>query len=82
MSTSTQKTSPTVLLTVSRTSFSASEGDMIRPLGLVTLYFGYAEYELDYARNRATDRQILAGCPTRPSAKQRSPINARFHASA
>ena len=28
---------------------------MIRPLGLVTLYFGYAEYELDYGRNRATD---------------------------
>jgi hypothetical protein len=23
------------------------EGDLIRPLGLVTLYFGYAEYELD-----------------------------------
>ena len=23
------------------------EGDIIRPLGLVTLYFGYAEYEVD-----------------------------------
>lgn len=23
------------------------EGDLIRPLGLVTLYFAYAEYELD-----------------------------------
>lgn len=25
----------------------ALEGDLIRPLGLVALYFGYAEYELD-----------------------------------
>jgi hypothetical protein len=25
----------------------ALEGDLIRPLGLVTLYFGCAEYELD-----------------------------------
>jgi hypothetical protein len=25
----------------------AFEGDLIRPLGLVTLHFGYAEYELD-----------------------------------
>ena len=25
----------------------AFEGDLIRPLGLVTLYFAYAEYELD-----------------------------------
>ena len=23
------------------------EGDLIRPLGLVTLYFGYAEFEVD-----------------------------------
>lgn len=26
---------------------AAIEGDLIRPLGLVTLYFAYAEYELD-----------------------------------
>ena len=33
-----QKTSPAVLLIVSRACLTASEGDMIRPFGLVTLY--------------------------------------------
>jgi hypothetical protein len=28
----------------------AFEGDLIRPLGLVTLNFGYAEYELDIGK--------------------------------
>jgi hypothetical protein len=31
------------------------EGDLIRPLGLVTLYFGYAEYEIDSFLQRLSD---------------------------
>lgn len=30
----------------------AYEGDLIRPLGLVTLYFGYAEYEVNHLIKR------------------------------
>jgi hypothetical protein len=32
---------------VARDVSNTFEGDLIRPLGVVTLYFGYAEYELD-----------------------------------
>lgn len=31
------------------------EGDLIRPLGLVTLHFGYAEYEIDTLLQRLSD---------------------------
>jgi hypothetical protein len=31
------------------------EGDLIRPLGLVTLHFGYAEYEIDVLLQRLSD---------------------------
>jgi hypothetical protein len=31
------------------------EGDLIRPLGLVTLHFGYAEYEIDSFLQRLSD---------------------------
>lgn len=35
------------------------EGDVIRPLGLVTLYFGYAEYELDLFLERLASAVAL-----------------------
>lgn len=38
---------------------STYEGDMIRPLGLVTLYFGYAEYELDSFLDRLSTAGLL-----------------------
>jgi hypothetical protein len=37
------------------------EGDLIRPLGLVTLYFGYAEYEIDSFLQRLSDAGRLPG---------------------
>lgn len=37
------------------------EGDLIRPLGLVTLYFGYAEYEIDTLLQRLSDAGQLPG---------------------
>ncbi len=38
---------------------STYEGDMIRPLGLMTLYFGYAEYELDSFLERLATAGLL-----------------------
>jgi hypothetical protein len=35
------------------------EGDLVRPLGLVTLYFGYAEYELDSFLERLAAAELL-----------------------
>ena len=43
------------------------EGDMIRPLGLVTLFFGYAEYELDQFLERLASTAALD-----PSWRQRT----------
>jgi hypothetical protein len=37
------------------------EGDLIRPLGLVTLNFGYAEYEIDSLLQRLSDTGRLPG---------------------
>lgn len=37
------------------------EGDLIRPLGLVTLYFGYAEYEIDTLLQRLSDAGRIPG---------------------
>ena len=37
------------------------EGDLIRPLGLVTLHFGYAEYEIDSFLQRLSDAGSLPG---------------------
>jgi hypothetical protein len=37
------------------------EGDMIRPLGLMTLYFGYAEYELDIFLERLGIAGLIPG---------------------
>jgi hypothetical protein len=37
------------------------EGDLIRPLGLVTLNFGYAEYEIDSFLQRLSDAGRLPG---------------------
>lgn len=39
----------------------AFEGDFIRPLGLMTLYFGYAEYELDCFLERLGGAGLLPG---------------------
>jgi hypothetical protein len=35
------------------------EGDLVRPLGLITLYFGYAEYELDSFLERLAAAALL-----------------------
>jgi hypothetical protein len=35
------------------------EGDLIRPLGLVTLHFGYAEYEIDTLLQRLSDAGLI-----------------------
>ena len=40
---------------------SSYEGDLIRPLGLVTLYFGYAEYEIDSFLQRLSDAGRIPG---------------------
>ncbi len=37
------------------------EGDLIRPLGLVTLNFGYAEYEIDSFLQRLSDAGRVPG---------------------
>jgi hypothetical protein len=37
------------------------EGDLIRPLGLVTLNFGYAEYEIDSFLQRLSDAGRIPG---------------------
>jgi hypothetical protein len=37
------------------------EGDLIRPLGLVTLNFGYAEYEIDSFLQRLSDAGRILG---------------------
>jgi hypothetical protein len=37
----------------------AFEGDLVRPLGLVTLNFGYAEYELDSFLERLASAELL-----------------------
>ena len=37
------------------------EGDLIRPLGLVTLNFGYAEYEIDAFLERLSDAGRIPG---------------------
>jgi hypothetical protein len=37
------------------------EGDLIRPLGLATLYFGYAEYEIDSFLQRLSDAGRIPG---------------------
>ncbi len=38
---------------------SSYESDMVRPLGLMTLYFGYAEYELDSFLERLATAGLL-----------------------
>jgi len=37
------------------------EGDLIRPLGVVTLHFGYAEYEIDTLLQRLSDAGRIPG---------------------
>lgn len=37
------------------------EGDLIRPLGLVTLNFGYAEYEIDSFLQRLSNAGRIHG---------------------
>jgi hypothetical protein len=58
----------------------AFEGDLIRPLGLVTLNFGYAEYELDIdtvapADAPAGDESEFADRPTRQPASPAVPLS-------
>lgn len=48
------------------------EGDLIRPLGLVTLYFGYAEYEIDAFLQRLSDAGRL------PSSWSQRPIGQKL----
>lgn len=40
---------------------SSYEGDLIRPLGLLTLNFGYAEYEIDSFLQRLSDAGRIPG---------------------
>ena len=39
------------------------EGDLIRPLGLVTLYFGYAEFEVDMLLDTLNGAGVLCDTP-------------------
>jgi hypothetical protein len=50
----------------------AFEGDLIRPLGLVTLNFGYAEYELDLFLERLASAELL------PQSWARRPIGQKL----
>ena len=50
----------------------AFEGDLVRPLGLVTLYFGYAEYELDSFLERLASAELL------PSAWAQRPLGQKL----
>jgi len=40
---------------------NSHEGDLVRPLGVVTLYFGYAEYEIDSFLQRLSDAGRIPG---------------------
>ena len=42
----------------------AFEGDLVRPLGLVTLYFGYAEFEVDSLLNVLTGGRQAFDAPS------------------
>lgn|GEM_PF-1438526 len=48
------------------------EGDLVRPLGLVTLNFGYAEYELDTFLERLASAELL------PSAWAQRPLGQKL----
>jgi hypothetical protein len=43
------------------------EGDLIRPLGLVTLYFGYAEFEVDALLDALVGVGLSVGMPRNAS---------------
>jgi hypothetical protein len=57
------------------------EGDLIRPLGLVTLYFGYAEFEIDELVNTlsATDPDDLPSSQSTVSQKLLEPLLAKMN---
>lgn len=42
----------------------AFEGDLIRPLGHVTLYFGYAEVDIDALLNELREARLIGAIPT------------------
>jgi hypothetical protein len=47
------------------------EGDLIRPLGLVTLYFGYAEFEVDALLDALVGVGLSVGTPKNASLGQK-----------
>ncbi len=47
------------------------EGDLIRPLGLVTLYFGYAEFEVDALLDGLDRMGLAVGTPRNISLGQK-----------
>jgi hypothetical protein len=47
------------------------EGDLIRPLGLVTLYFGYAEFEVDALLDALVGIGLAEGTPRNASLGQK-----------
>jgi hypothetical protein len=47
------------------------EGDLIRPLGLVTLYFGYAEFEVDALLDALVGIGLAVGIPRNASLGQK-----------
>jgi hypothetical protein len=49
----------------------ALEGDLIRPLGLVTLYFGYAEFEVDALLDALDGVGLAVGTPRNISLGQK-----------
>ena len=57
------------------------EGDLVRPLGLVTLNFGYAEYELDSFLERLAEATLLPpGWAQRPLGQKLSLLAQAIHA--
>jgi hypothetical protein len=58
------------------------EGDLIRPLGLVTLYFGYAEYEIDSFLQRLSDAGRIPGTwHSKPIGQKLAHLSGALHAS-
>lgn len=58
------------------------EGDLIRPLGLVTLYFGYAEYEIESFLQRLCDAgRIPSNWHSKPVGQKLDHLSDALHAS-